>query len=74
MDQNILLSALLVMLLAASVFQAFELNGLKSDLAKTNPGSYNPASIAAQPVAAQVPAQAGQGGGLNGLPNQVGGC
>ncbi len=67
MDKMMILTALLVLVLAAAAFQAFELAGVKAGLEKFKA----PAAVAAQAPAAPVPQTAG---GLNGLPNMVGGC
>ncbi len=52
MDKFLVLSALVLLLLGASVFQAFELNGLKEGLAKKT-GFVSVASAAAAAPAAQ---------------------
>ncbi|MBI2444884.1 hypothetical protein HYV43_00665 [Candidatus Micrarchaeota archaeon] len=67
MDDWMILSALLAVLLLASAFQAFELAGLKDGMARIQAPS-----AVLQPAAA--PAQSPSAGGLSGLPNMVGGC
>ncbi|MBI4361328.1 hypothetical protein HY572_06175 [Candidatus Micrarchaeota archaeon] len=67
MDHMLALTALLALVLVAAAFQSVELADLESSLEKIKPA----AAPSAQPLVAAAPAQSG---GLNGLPNMVGGC
>ncbi len=79
MDKNFLVVALVGVLLAVSVFQAFQLNGLNEKIKDVNEVAAASAKVPVQtqasaPTAKPASSSASVPQNLNSLPQMVGGC